>query len=66
MRFFGMLPLLGALYSGRKGIARPTEPRGFLFAGAGNSSVVELPRPLPLGATFCVDIPFREVFLWRR
>ena len=56
-RSFGMLPLLGALSSGRKDIARPTEPRGVPFTGAvGPYTVgpfaVELPWPLPLLATF--------------
>ena len=56
-----MLPLLGALSSGRKDIARPMEPRGVPFAGAADPSVVELPRPLPLplGATFCSALTFR-------
>ena len=53
-----MLPLLGALSSGRKDIARPTEPRSAPFAGAVDPFVVELPRPLPLGATFCSVLTF--------
>ena len=50
-RSFGTLPLLGALSSGWKDIARPTEPHGIPFRGALGPFAEELPWPLPLSAT---------------